>query len=446
MNNFLRIILRAEYIMMGLLGVAVLFDDRLFGSVQSLPLQIIAVTLAAVILVANVVLARRQLKQMREEVAHAQSVDALTGLYNHRKIQDVVKDALRQAEQTGSEVSLIYFDLDDFKPINDNYGHSVGDEVLLHVVGILTQYAPEGAILGRYAGDEFVMVLPGVTAAESDRIAAAYQERLSNERFSFHQYEEALPIIVSMGVANYPHDAKTGSQLIEYAQTSTAQAKQEGKAKVQRVPTFMQIEKYIAYESAHELMTYALSLKDKDTYTVQHSEDVARYALILADELALPELMKRELRTAGILHDIGKILIPDHVLKKPGRLTDDEYAMMKKHVVMSHEILAEHYTSETMKQAVICHHERFDGKGYPFGLQGAQIPLVGRIMAIADAFSAMTLDRAYRKCKTLDEGMAELRRCAGTQFDPELVEAFCRAIESRREQLERGMGETDTAS
>ncbi|MCX7570530.1 HD-GYP domain-containing protein [Tumebacillus sp. DT12] len=178
-----------------------------------------------------------------------------------------------------------------------------------------------------------------------------------------------------------------------------------------------------------DLNAYFRSLQDKDVPTMLHSKDVARCAELLAMELELSVEVRKELCAAGMFHDIGKLLIPDLVLKKPGRLTDTEYELMKRHVVYSGEILASHFTGDTMRQAVICHHERYDGRGYPFGLKGTDIPLPGRILAIADAYSAMTLDRAYQRRKSVAESLAEIRRCAGVQFDPELAERFCQVIE-----------------
>ena len=430
-----------EYVLFLLLLIVVV-SDSLHGFEGKLYVKFGALLIAGFICVRAGLMAlrRRWTAQLhRDEVL---SIDAMTGLFNHRKMNDVLREIMAKSDARQQEVAVLYFDLDDFRPINDNYGFDVGDLVLKHVVGILREGVRSGDVIGRYAGDEFLMILPNTTCEEANRIADRLQFRLTTTPFRFSQYEEALPITVSIGMACYPGDARHAQTLIDGAILSTIEAKRQGKSKIQRAPSYMQIEKYVQH--SQNLGMYIRALKDKDTYTVEHSEDVARYSLILADALNLPEPMKIELRTAGIFHDIGKILIPDPILKKPGRLTDDEYLCMRQHVVLSHEILMNHYTSETMKQAVICHHERFDGRGYPFGLKGREIPLAGRILAIADAYSAMTLDRSYRKSMTYEEGLEEIRRSSGTQFDPELAELFCCEIEKNRHLLSRSLDLSST--
>ncbi len=433
MNGWVNKIGIRELLLFLLLGCTVLLSLSELPTPLHLLLWVATVAVLALI-VTRVVRSRAERSEVSDEPFRSFDHDPLTGLYNHRKIQDVLHSLLVQAKSDDATVSVLLFDLDDFKRINCVYGYEVGDEMLRHVVRVLLAECREQDVLGRYGGDEFILILPDTSPEEAERIAARFQTRLNHEPFRFQQYEEALTISVSIGIATYPDDAQSQSLLVEFALRSTEECKRQGSAKIQRVPSYLQIEKRLDTDS-HDLEMYILSLKDKDTHTVQHSEDVARYALILAEALHLPESTKRELYTGALFHDIGKILIPDQILKKPGRLTDLEFDRMKEHVLRSDRLLAEHYTSETMKQAVLCHHERYDGKGYPLGLNGSTIPLVGRIMAIADSFSAMTLDRAYRRGKSIEEGLVEMRRCAGTQFDPELVELFCKAIEERKGQM-----------
>ncbi|PWK13748.1 bifunctional diguanylate cyclase/phosphohydrolase [Tumebacillus permanentifrigoris] len=356
------------------------------------------------------------------------SVDLMTGLHTHRKITELLQEALQRSDEVKQPVTVLYLDVDDFRPINNHYGYATGDLVLQYLVEQMRLDVRPSDQIGRYGGDEFVIVLPDTSAEQAGAIAQGIQKRLREQRFFAGQYEEALPVTMSIGIAEYPHDARTAQDLLEAAAESKEHAKHEGLAKLQRRSHLEEIQSYVTTGS-DLLELYILSLKDKDTYTVQHSEDVADYVRLLAEALQLPESTQRELQVAGLFHDIGKVLIPDPILKKPGRLTDQEYVSMKNHVTISHEILADHYTSETMEQGVLYHHERFDGRGYPLGLSGDAIPLAGRILAIADSFSAMTLDRSYRKSKTIEEALTEIRRCAGAQFDPLLAELFCDTIE-----------------
>ncbi|MBL0386105.1 HD-GYP domain-containing protein [Tumebacillus sp. ITR2] len=353
----------------------------------------------------------------------------LTGLYGHRKINELLRAVIQHADLEGHSVSVLYLDVDDFRPINDQYGYETGDLVLQHVGEQLRLEVRAQDHIGRFGGDEFLIVLPETTAQEAENLAYGIQKRVREQRFFAANYEEALPVTLSIGVAEYPLDARSIKDLIAAAVSAKEHAQHEGIAKLQR--RGISYELFVA-KSSGALELYLLSLKDKDTYTVQHSEDVADYTMLLATALGLPESMQVELRTAGLFHDIGKVLIPDPILKKPGRLTEEEFVSMKSHVTISHDILAAHYTSEVMRDGVKHHHERYDGRGYPTGLCGEDIPLAGRIVAIADAFSAMTLDRSYRKSKTVDEALAEIRRCAGTQFDPKLSEVFCEEVEKRR--------------
>jgi diguanylate cyclase (GGDEF)-like protein/putative nucleotidyltransferase with HDIG domain len=390
-----------------------------------------ALLLEALLLCAVFFAVQSRRPQVQTPNANALVIDAMTGIYTHRKINEILQRDLQRAQQSNQPLTLLYLDVDDFRPINDHYGYETGDLVLRYVVEQMRAEMRPGDEIGRFGGDEFVIVMQEATIEDGEAVALRIQKRLREQRFVARQEEEALPVTMSIGLVEYPRHARNVKDLLEAAKSAKEHAKQEGLAKLQRSSHLDQIESFVATAS-NFLELYILSLKDKDTYTVQHSEDVADYALLLAAALQLPESTQRELQAAGLFHDIGKVLIPDPILKKPGRLTDKEYVSMKNHVTISHEILADHYTSETMEQGVLYHHERFDGRGYPLGLSGDDIPLPGRILALADSFSAMTLDRSYRKCKSVEEALAEIRRCAGTQFDPELAEIFCAAIERHR--------------
>jgi HD-GYP domain-containing protein (c-di-GMP phosphodiesterase class II) len=233
-----------------------------------------------------------------------------------------------------------------------------------------------------------------------------------------------------MGIAVCPDDSRHREELIAYADASLTEAKQvSGNALVvaQREPG-----EIIAKERSPFGVLDALvrAVDRKDRYTRRHSQQNAEFAVELGKAVGLTEGAVSALRIAGLLHDVGKIGVPDDILKKPGPLSDEERALMREHVVLSNLIVHGIPNLEDVSDAVYCHHERWDGMGYPRGLKGEEIPLPGRIMATVEAYSAMILDRPYRKALTGEEAAAELRRNSGTQFDPELVEPFIQLLES----------------
>jgi putative nucleotidyltransferase with HDIG domain len=181
------------------------------------------------------------------------------------------------------------------------------------------------------------------------------------------------------------------------------------------------------------------AVDNKDRYTRKHSEEVTEYSLLIAQELQVSDETMRTIRIAGLLHDVGKIGVPDEILRKPGRLTPEEEEVMRQHPLIGALIVGAVPGMERVLDGVRCHHERYDGKGYPDGLQGEEIPLLGRLMAIADTYSAMTTDRPYRKALPIEVALEEIRKNSGTQFDPLMVEAFLRAMSRRlsEEEAER---------
>jgi HD-GYP domain-containing protein (c-di-GMP phosphodiesterase class II) len=176
------------------------------------------------------------------------------------------------------------------------------------------------------------------------------------------------------------------------------------------------------------LQGLVLVVDARDRYTKRHSEDVARYALFLADHLGIEAEVRRPLHVAGLLHDVGKIGIPDTILRKPASLTAEEYEVVKQHVALGDAIVRDLPDIEIVRAGIRSHHERWDGRGYLAGLAGEEIPLIGRLLAVADAFSAMTTDRPYRKALAVDEAIRRLEDAAGSQLDPALVAAFVAAI------------------
>ena len=328
-------------------------------------------------------------------------------------------------------LAVLMIDLNNFKLFNDTYGHPVGDQVLRRVADALQQDCGPGDILGRYGGDEFLVALPGQDAAGAVALSQRLQTRMVSEGFRRAGDDRTIPITLSFGIAAFPTDSIQRHELLTLADINLYAAKRSeggivGTSEIQRAHRALRTE-----GSFSVLDAMITSVDNKDSYTRRHSEDVTEYALWLAEEMGLSEETQRTVRVGGLLHDVGKIGVPDEILRKPGRLTPDEYEVMKRHPHLGALMVAGVPGMEFIIDAVRSHHERWDGQGYPDALAGEDIPLLGRILALADAFSAMTTDRPYRRGMEREAALDEIQRHIGTQFDPKLAQAFLRAARRR---------------
>ena len=317
-------------------------------------------------------------------------------------------------------------DLDEFKLLNDTHGHPAGDAVLRQVAALLVERTRATDIVGRYGGDEFLLVMPETVAAEAGALAESLRAALA-ERPYLTPAGEQIPIRASFGIAAYPDDVPDANGLVALADANLYASKRRGGDAVtgsgeERLLGEAEGGTFSLFES---LVT---AVDNKDRYTRRHSEEVTEYALAIAAALGLSEESRRVLRVAALLHDVGKIGVPDRILRKPGRLSETEYEIVKGHPLLGETIIAAIPDVDEIRAAVVSHHERYDGAGHPHGLARDAIPLSGRIMAVADTYSAMTTDRPYRAARSRQEAIAELQACAGTQFDPKIVEAFISCI------------------
>jgi diguanylate cyclase (GGDEF)-like protein len=368
--------------------------------------------------------------QQYEEAREQANRDSVTGLYSHRALQGELEHALETSSEQGEPLAIVAMDINNFKLFNDTYGHSAGDHVLKMISGHLAEVCHEEGLAGRFGGDDFVVILPKASRDAASAFARSVQMWLSEEDFQVRRGKH-IPMSVSCGVAVFPDDGRKRHELLAVADANLYESRRLGgkivgrpenpeeKAELRKLGTFGMLESLVT------------SIDNKDHYTKAHSENVTDYAVMLAQELGYSEQVQKTLRIAGLLHDVGKICIPDRVLRRPGPLTRGEYEIVKHHVVIAAHLLVDLPNVEQVREAALNHHERFDGTGYPKALKGKQIPLLGRILAVADAFSALILERPYRKRRTAREALAELQKCAGTQLDPQLVEAFVRAVERR---------------
>jgi diguanylate cyclase (GGDEF)-like protein len=353
--------------------------------------------------------------------------DPLTSLGNHRHFHERVERELLDAHSNGGEFSLCFVDVDDFKRINDLYGHPAGDRVLAQIAANLRQNG-EAFRLG---GDEFAVLLPGCDERTAGATASAIVQRIESL-----QLEHVSSVTVSAGISTFPTQAPNRGELIRLADSALYWAKEHGKnrAHVYRpdVVELAQLRRLAhgpdraARFRAAESLAKAVDLRD--TYTGSHSARVAELAARVAARLGLDQEQIELSRLAGSLHDLGKLAIPEEILRKPGPLTEPERLVLERHPQIGFRML-ESLGIEPVAEWILHHHERWDGEGYPDRLPGPMIPLGARIIFVVDAYDAMTSDRVYRGRLSPEEALAELERCAGTQFDPNVVSALADELE-----------------
>ncbi|RYX81925.1 diguanylate cyclase [bacterium] len=359
--------------------------------------------------------------------------DSVTSLLNHRAIHERLQTELERAARSNRPLAVIMMDLNNFKLFNDTYGHPVGDQVLKRVALALESRCRKFDVLGRYGGDEFIAVLPETDLPLAMVVAQRWRERMELEGFHYVGDEErVIPVSLSFGIATYPSDSTNRFELISIADANLYAAKISDRGIVATSENQRQNRQLKTESSFDVLEAMVTAVDNKDAYTRRHSEDVTEFALWIAEELGLSQATQRVVRLAGLLHDVGKIGVPESVLKKPGRLTNEEFDVMKQHAQFGAFIVGGVPGMEEILPGVRSHHERFDGRGYPDGLAGEAIPLLGRLLAVADAFSAMTTSRPYRQALEWKSALKEIEANIGTQFDPQMAHAFLRAARKQR--------------
>lgn len=368
------------------------------------------------------------------------AADPVTGLPNHRRIVSGLDLEFVRARRYRHPCAVLFLDLDHFKALNDSYGHPAGDAALREFASVVRTALRGVDLLGRWGGEEFVAVLPETASEDAEAVAERVRTAVAHHTF---WAAGGAHLTCSIGVAAYPQNADTRDGLIEMADQAMYVAKRLGRNQVRAAgdPAVAALGAETGQHGSREEATLAGTVEAlaalveaRDHGTGQHAQDVASLAARLALELGLDTSEAHMVGVAGRLHDIGKVAVPDAVLNKPHRLTDEEWVLVRKHAAVGAAVVSRIPKLCVLAPVIRAHHEFWNGEGYPDGLAGEVIPLSARILAVADAYQAMTSDRPYCPAATSDRALAELDRCAGTQFDPEVVDAL-------RQVLRLGMGE-----
>ena len=358
--------------------------------------------------------------------------DELTGLLNRKCFYEVLDEAYERFKD--SSLALIILNIDDFKLYNQLYGDQEGDIALQKVAAIIQASAGEKSYVARYSGKEFAIILPQYDLHMAKKLAENIAAQIRD--MNRHSKEYALKALtVSCGICGIPFSASNPHELVNNADMAVYHVKRSGKNAVmiysvgQDQKFAMQVpepayKKSVYSEYASTIYALTAAIDTKDHYTFSHSKNVAYYASELAKAYGMNQECVNIVHEAGLLHDIGKIGIPEDILNKPGKLTDEEYEVMKGHVEHSIGIIRHLPSLDYVIPAVIGHHERYDGRGYPRRIAGEDIPIMARMLCVADSFDAMISKRSYKPSMEVDKALGILEEEAGMQFDPKLVPIF----------------------
>lgn len=415
--------------------VAAIWRDAvpILTNLDDLRRDIVVVMITGAILVAVILFfvfrsAQGRLTRQTTALLEASQRDPLTGTLNHGALVGHLAMEIERARPGGMSIGVALVDLDGFRLLNDNHGHEAGDSALLGVAKFLTAALPPEFVAGRYGPDEFLVIAPPEAVERLQPAIEAARTALIGFELQFES-TEPLPVSVSVGICDYPRHGSSVSVLLATAVRTLEDAKAGGGDSISVAGDETEADQGTA-ATFDVLQGLVFAVDTKDRYTKRHSEDVSRYAAFIAQRSGLDDATVETIRLSGLLHDVGKIGIPDQILRKPGRLTAEELEVIKQHVALGEMIVRDVPDTESVRAAIRHHHERWDGRGYLTGIAGEEIPLIARILAVADTFSAMTTTRPYRKALPVTEALARLGDAAGSQLDEALVKVFIEGLET----------------
>jgi len=375
-----------------------------------------------------------------EEAERRSRTDPLTSLANRRHVFDIYAVELARAEREGSSIGLVMADVDRFKSFNDRYGHLAGDRILTELGRRLEAVARAYDLVARWGGEEFCLLAPGIETDEAlRRLAERVRGAVSASPIEGHD------VTVSVGAVRTTDVLRDMDAVADAADRALYSAKRRGRDQV-RLYADLTVEDFVAEEPEAIRLAQALATAAsvREGMPALHCQQVADLSAAVAAQLGLSDAMVMRCRIGGWLHDVGKSVIPDHILGKRGGLTEEEWQVMRNHTVIGDEIVRRIAGLGEAAPAIRSHHERFDGSGYPDGLAGAAIPVEARIVAAADAYSAITSDRVYSRGRARAEAIVELRGVAGRHLDPDVVEALVAVLDLDAVRIDQAL-HTDAA-
>jgi diguanylate cyclase (GGDEF)-like protein/putative nucleotidyltransferase with HDIG domain len=432
-NSFLR-----EYLPLSSDGtvraVVVISRDAspIIARLEALRMDVVIVTLSAGLVAAlllYLVFRSAQGRLTRQTAALVESTrrDPLTGLLNHGAVVGILASQIESAKAGDRPVDIALIDIDNFRLLNDNHGPAAGDAALQSVATLIAAASSEMLTVGRSGPDEFLLIAEVDSGIDLELVVRSVMTDLAEHSLVF-ETTERLPITVSAALCRFPAHGASMTVLLATAARTLEDAKASGGDTIVSASRSADAAGPATGFDVLQGLVHAVDTKDR--YTMRHSADVSRYAAFIAEQLRLDVAFVDTIRLAGLLHDVGKIGIPDSILRKPGRLTAQEESVVRQHVALGDMIVRDVPNVELVRDGIRNHHERWDGNGYLERLAGTDIPLIGRILAVADTFSAMTTTRPYRKALDVREAMKRLEDAAGTQLDEDLVKAFIVGIET----------------
>lgn len=387
----------------------------------------------------------QELTTANEQLETLATTDPLTGLPNHRAIAAIIETTLTRVQREAQPCAILFFDLDHFKALNDSYGHATGDAVLRELATIARSAIREKDQLGRWGGEEFVVILPGIDQLGAQKIAERLRSTVAHHTFTSGG---GLHLTCSIGLASAPHDGNNCEDLIIQADRAMYMAKQLGRNRFCSAAELPQATVPPPHETGSrestslEGMVEALTalLTARDSQAKAQDEATATLASRIAVELGMTPTDAKMIGLAGRLRDVGAVAVPDAILRKPEQLTGEEWANVRTHAAVGAATIGQIPALRGVAPLIRAHHERWDGQGYPDRLSEEEIPFGARIVAVADAFIAMTSARPYRGAREIESALDEIRHCAGAQFDPLVVAVLDAIIKS-----DIGLGEAKRA-